>query len=178
MVPFFLVEENLVGAMEKVAQSSGFRMLPPNEAIAAASSPSPIHSATVLGFPSEPLRAREETISLMNTFRPSAVIVIEKGGMNEKGIVHTGRGHDTTKYMAKVDFLIEEAMRRKVWTLGIGDGGNEIGMGNIREEIIKSSLLVISAFAHVVQELHLLHKPICWSGLLYPIGEHMGLALA
>ncbi len=137
VIPFFLIEENLVGPMEMVVQSAGFRTLSPKEAIAASDSPSALHAATVLGFPAEPKRARKKAISLMNTFEPSAVIAIEKGGMNEKGIVHTSRGHDTTEHMAKIDFLMEEAIHRKVWTLGIGDGGNEIGMGNIREEIRK-----------------------------------------
>ncbi|RPJ05411.1 MAG: DUF4392 domain-containing protein [Deltaproteobacteria bacterium] len=135
VIPFFLIEENLVGPMERVVQSAGFRVLPPKETIAAGDSPSAIHAAAVLGFPSESKRAKKKATLLMNTFKPAAVIAIEKGGMNEKGIVHTSRGHDTTEPMAKIDFLMEEAIHRNVLTLGIGDGGNEIGMGNIREEI-------------------------------------------
>lgn len=37
--------------------------------------------------------------------------------------------------MAKVDYLILEAKKRKIFTMGIGDGGNEIGMGLIRERL-------------------------------------------
>jgi hypothetical protein len=37
--------------------------------------------------------------------------------------------------MAKIDFVMNEARKRRALTIGIGDGGNEIGMGNIREVI-------------------------------------------
>src|SRR5690606_34167369 len=36
---------------------------------------------------------------------------------------------------AKVDFLVEEAQERGIPTVAFGDGGNEIGMGNIAETI-------------------------------------------
>lgn len=134
-IPFFLIEENLVRAMERVVQSAGFRILKPDETIASAHSPSAIHAATVLGFPAAPESAKGKAMSLIDEYKPIAIISIEKGGMNEKGIVHTSRGHDTTEHMAKIDFLVEEGKKRGILTLGIGDGGNEIGMGNIRDEI-------------------------------------------
>jgi len=136
-VPFFLIEEGLVSPMQTVAQSAGFRMLSPDEALAAAQSPSALHASTVLAFPTDSEQAKTEAISLLEQYKPSAIITIEKGGMNEKGIIHTSRGHDTTEHMAKADFLVAEAKRRGLLTIGIGDGGNEIGMGNIREVIRK-----------------------------------------
>ncbi len=134
-IPFFLIERALVKPMGKVVQSAGFKILNPEEAIAAAHSPSAIHAAPVIEFPADTKFARERAISLIDQYEPAAVISIEKGGMNEKGIIHTSRGHDTTEHMAKVDLLIEEAKRRNILTVGIGDGGNEIGMGIIKNEI-------------------------------------------
>jgi hypothetical protein len=134
-LPFFLVETRLIHAMKSVTQSAGFRVLSPEEAIAASQSSSPLHGAAVLGFPTDPEEARQESTTLLNRYKPQAVITIEKGGMNEKGIVHTSRGHDTTEQMAKVDFLVAEARSRNILTIGIGDGGNEVGMGNIRDVI-------------------------------------------
>jgi hypothetical protein len=134
-VPFFLIEEILVPPMRITAQAAGFRILSPGEAVAAARSPSALHAATVMGFPTDTEQAKAEALSLIDQYQPSAVISVEKGGMNGKGIVHTSRGHDTTERMAKVDFVMAEAKRRGILTIGIGDGGNEIGMGNIREEI-------------------------------------------
>ncbi|MGQ9648418.1 MAG: DUF4392 domain-containing protein [Thermodesulfobacteriota bacterium] len=134
-IPFFLIEEILVSPMQTVAQSAGFRILSADEAIAAAQSPSALHASTVIGFPADSELAKVEATTLLERYKPCAVIAIEKGGMNEKGIVHTSRGHDTTEHMAKIDFLIDQARERKVLTVGIGDGGNEVGMGNIRNVI-------------------------------------------
>ncbi|MGQ9648052.1 MAG: DUF4392 domain-containing protein [Thermodesulfobacteriota bacterium] len=134
-IPFFLIEEILVSPMQTVAQSAGFRILSADEAIAAAQSPSALHASTVIGFPADSERAKAAATTLLERYNPCAVIAIEKGGMNEKGVVHTSRGHDTTEHMAKIDFLIHQARERKVLTIGIGDGGNEIGMGNIRDVI-------------------------------------------
>ena len=134
-IPFFLIEENLVEPMQMVVQSAGFKILKPDETIAAAHSPSAIHATTVLDFPTVSEPAKGKAISLIDKYKPAAIISIEKGGMNEKGIIHTSRGHDTTEHMAKIDFLIEEGKKRGILTIGIGDGGNEIGMGNIRDEI-------------------------------------------
>ena len=55
--------------------------------------------------------------------------------MNEKGVIHTSRGDDATAHMSKVDFLVRMANERDILTIGIGDGGNEIGMGVIADEL-------------------------------------------
>lgn len=133
--PFVLVEEQLVPGMKAVLQAAGFRVLPPEEAIASSSSSAPIHAGSVLGFPTGADEAKKEAGRVIDSYRPQAMIAIEKGGMNEKGRIHTSRGADTTGAMAKVDFLVLEASRRGVATVGIGDGGNEIGMGVIADGI-------------------------------------------
>jgi hypothetical protein len=75
----------------------------------------------------------------MQEYKPSGVVVIEKAGMNEKGVSHGARG-DSNEAMAKVDYLVLEAIKEKVVTIGIGDGGNELGMGAIQEELKKTSI--------------------------------------
>lgn len=134
-VPIVLIEEPLIGAMRACLTGAGFRVMEAPEAIAAVSSPSPIHGCAVLPFPVEPKAAERRAAELIDRFSPTAVIAIEKGGMNEKGVIHNGRGADTTADMAKIDLLVREAAARGILTIGIGDGGNEIGMGTIQEII-------------------------------------------
>jgi hypothetical protein len=135
IVPFIVIEEQLCDAMMACLTGAGFRVMEPSEAIACATSPSPIHGAAILPFPVDTDEARERAEELIAQFSPTAVIAIEKGGMNEKGIIHNGRGVDTTADMAKADMLMREALSNDILTIGIGDGGNEIGMGTIREVI-------------------------------------------
>ncbi len=134
-VPIFLIENNLVSAMERVCSAAGFRVASPEEAMDAAESRAPIHAAAILGFPTDIQEAGEASTGLLTRLPVQAVIAIEKGGMNEKGVIHTSRGDDTTAPMAKADILVRKAKERQILTIGIGDGGNEIGMGVIGEEL-------------------------------------------
>jgi len=136
-VPFIFIEQELVPAMKKVTQSAGFKVLTPIEAIKAVDSKAPLHSASVLSFPKDIDEAVKASLDLIQEYKPSAVICIEKAGMNTKGSIHNMFGDDNTKYVAKIDFLVREAKRLGITTIGIGDGGNEIGMGIIRENIRK-----------------------------------------
>jgi D-glutamate cyclase len=55
---------------------------------------------------------------------------------------HSMRGHDITELMAPAHLLFESASSRqpRITTIGIGDGGNEIGMGKIPWEIIRRNI--------------------------------------
>lgn len=134
-VPIVAVEEGLVPLMERVVRGAGLVALPPNEAERAARSDHPIHAAAVIPWPADLAAARNEARKAIDAFHPAAVVAIEKGGMNRQGRIHTRRGYDVTEPIAKIDPLIEAAREADVLTVGIGDGGNEIGMGNIRDEI-------------------------------------------
>ena len=88
-------------------------------------------------FTTDGRKAQEQARELLDRIKPSAVISIEKASPNEKGVFHSGVGYDITPLHAKVDILIQEAHARGILTIGIGDGGNEIGMGCIKDTIKK-----------------------------------------
>lgn len=134
-VPVVLIEPNLVDGMARVMEASGLRVLTPEEALSAATSTAPIHAGSVLGFPTAAEEAEEHARLLLERLQPRAIVTIEKGGMNDRGVIHTSRGADTTEHMAKIDYLVRVARQRGIATIGIGDGGNEIGMANIAEGI-------------------------------------------
>lgn len=69
-------------------------------------------------------------------YAPSALISIERQGANEEGHYHYGRGEkNIPEIMSKIDRLFELAKQKGFFTIGIGDGGNELGMGNVREAV-------------------------------------------
>ncbi len=91
--------------------------------------------AIVSGFPAEPAAVKEATEQLLAK-GPTGLVSIERQGADEHGRYHYGRGEENVAaVMAKIDDLFAEAHRRGIYTVGIGDGGNELGMGNIREAI-------------------------------------------
>jgi len=134
VVPILLTEEQLVPALREVVGSAGLKVLPSESVLRTHRSKGAIHAATVLPFPISLPEAQREAKRLFELYSPGAVIVIEKGGMNESGVIYSCRGEESTETIAKADQLVIEARERKIFTLGIGDGGNEIGMGLIRKE--------------------------------------------
>lgn len=60
-------------------------------------------------------------------------ITTEKLGMNVKGIQHSVTGRSRTGNRAKPDYIINDMNDMGKLTVGIGDGGNEIGFGNVYE---------------------------------------------
>lgn len=93
--------------------------------------------AIVHGFTADASKADAETEMILSR-EPSALVSIERQGVNEHGDYHYGRGEkNIPAIMSKIDRLFEIAKSRGVYTIGIGDGGNELGMANAREVIQK-----------------------------------------
>lgn len=92
---------------------------------------------TVLPFPIDREEAKAESRRLLDELKPKAIISCEKPGENIKGIMHSRVGVDISFLHGKLDCLMQEAKLRKVLTIGIGDGGNELGMGGIRDIVEK-----------------------------------------
>jgi hypothetical protein len=82
-------------------------------------------------FPSDPAKAAVAVRRLFADGLPAAVISIEKLGPNGRGVVHTMRGENVTAHQARADLLFPPAHRQGVLTIGVGDRGNEIGMGGL-----------------------------------------------
>jgi hypothetical protein len=78
------------------------------------------------------VRARSEQIC--DAYRPTIVISVERKGRNVQGRYHNAAGMSRATE-ACLDFVIDAARDRGITTVGIGDGGNEIGMGNIFEDV-------------------------------------------
>jgi len=70
-------------------------------------------------------------ISVLEKYQPTLLISIERCGFTRENLYKNMRGVDISMHTAKIDhlFTLHPA------TIGIGDGGNEIGMGVVYEEI-------------------------------------------
>ncbi|MDR7419568.1 MAG: DUF4392 domain-containing protein [Armatimonadota bacterium] len=93
-------------------------------------------TAAVIGFPTDWDAAQRETERLLGAARPAAMIAIERPGANEHGHYHGAKGFRLTEHCAKVDLLFERGKTAGVYTVGIGDGGNELGCAVIRETVV------------------------------------------
>ena len=84
--------------------------------------------ASVVDFPIADLQASEKFAGeLLSRFNPSVMISIERCGPTQDGAYVNMRERDISSHTAMVDRLFTAHPN----TVGIGDGGNEIGMGNL-----------------------------------------------
>ncbi len=82
-----------------------------------------------LGPPAAPAR------ELLREEEPAVLVSIERLGRNDRGVFHNARGRDVGQGKAALDALFEMAAAEGIPTLGMGDGGNEIGMGAITDAV-------------------------------------------
>ncbi len=69
--------------------------------------------------------------NLIEELNPSLCISIERASLMGDGTYRNWKGEDVSEYNAKIDYLFNYSK----FSIGIGDGGNEIGMGNLNSEI-------------------------------------------
>lgn len=85
------------------------------------------------GFPIDTDAARQAAVDLLDRLQPKALIAIERPGAGSDGEYHGGGGFEISSFTAKTDLLFAEAARRGIPTIGVGDLGNELGMGAVAE---------------------------------------------
>ncbi|MEQ8514777.1 MAG: DUF4392 domain-containing protein [Chromatocurvus sp.] len=84
--------------------------------------------------------AREEAMLRLAQITPDAIVSIERPGRAADGAYYNMRGEDISAACGIFDTYLEQA---ECPTIAIGDGGNEIGMGNVAAVI--SELDIVAA---------------------------------
>ncbi len=72
---------------------------------------------------------------VLDRLRPGHLVAIERAGRAEDGRYYRMIAKDITEHCGQIDDLFVEARRRGVATTGVGDGGNEVGMGKAIEAV-------------------------------------------
>lgn len=129
-VPVFVCEREVVGPLLAALRASGLNGVP--RLIDLEGIP---HVAAVLEFPAEPDAAKPASVELADMIKPAVCIAIERPGANPRGEYHYAMGKNVTSDISRIDLLYTELAARGVATIGIGDFGNELGMGAIYETI-------------------------------------------
>ena len=97
------------------------------------------HDAPVVDFPiTDDESSKRFAAELLERFTPSLLIAIERCGLTHESMYRNMHGQDISQYNARIDHLFMGFP----YSVGIGDGGNEIGMGILKHEIPKIPTLV------------------------------------
>lgn len=100
-------------------------------------------SAPLLRNTGFPVMVHHQTLSpefvknTLDIYQPVALISVERCGRAEDGNYYNMRKKDISAHTPALDTYFMEASKA-VLTIGIGDGGNEIGMGNAAHRIQES----------------------------------------
>ena len=108
-------------------------------------------ACNLIDFPiTGPEESRQIARSLLDEIQPSLLISIERCGITRQGFYRNMRGIDLSPHTARLDFLFETQQN----SIGIGDGGNEIGMGLLYDQILLLPNLIpeptIAATTHLL----------------------------
>lgn len=84
--------------------------------------------------------SQNEMEELIEKYSPKGMISIERCGKNKFGEYANMRGISISEFTAPLDNLFEK-YEGVIPTIGVGDGGNEIGMGCLKDVITQRSSL-------------------------------------
>lgn len=87
-------------------------------------------------------KQEQQADEILDGKKPVGMISVERCGINTRQDFENMRGISIKEHTARTDLLFLKAPERHIPTIGVGDGGNEIGMGNL-QEIIRDKLSLV-----------------------------------
>ena len=129
-----VAEEALLGPIGRVCQAAGLSPVTLKEARRANADASLAVMAT-RSFPLTDEEGPDAARALLTELQPDLLCSIERVGRNRNGIYYNMRGQDYGMGRARVDDLFDTGRQQGVPVVAIGDGGNEIGMANVAEQV-------------------------------------------
>ena len=120
--PIVLCEPVLVEGVKVACEAAGFTALTWEEFEECSS------GVFVKGFPLNETEARKEADKILAEMNPRAIIACTKHGANSRGQYHTENGINTTPSRMKTSILFERAKEKRIFTVGLAEGVNKIGV--------------------------------------------------
>ena len=85
---------------------------------------------------------------ILNDWRPDLAIAVERPSKNSRGLYQGLSGRDISDQVADIEYLFARCRETGVATLGVGDSGNELGMGLLKDELSTFVPQTPEALAH------------------------------
>lgn len=131
VIPVLLAEEVLLPAVGGIFRSAGMALVTLDQARRTAMPGGRLSVCVPRAYPTDDEAGRVQAAPLLDELQAALLFSAERSGRNDRGIYHNARGVDYGAGKARIDFVFEEAIRRGIPTVAVGDGGNEIGMGAV-----------------------------------------------
>jgi hypothetical protein len=124
-----VVEPELTGLMTMLLRVAELQLVSPEALRQEDGDHRPV--AAVVGLSRDRDEAFADADGWLFDYKANAVVAIEKAGANAKGVYHMVGGADISAGSGKGEALFEAAAKRGLLRIGVGDRGNELGMGPI-----------------------------------------------
>ena len=131
-----LTDENWVDCVSAACRGAGMVPLPFPESgkITTLDAIRPVFVKTV---PKDWQKDREISEELLQVTQPNLLFAIERPGKNKEGVYHGMSGRVLNDLTADLDYLFRKGMEMGIPFIAFGDGGNELGMGVIQDELVE-----------------------------------------
>ncbi len=135
VIPVVLAERTLLEPIGGVFRAAGMALVTMDEALRTAMPGGRLSAAVLREYPQDDEQGKAVAGPLLDELQPSLLFSVERVGRAADGRYYGARGADLGNVPARVDYVFDEAHRRGIPTVGVGDGGNEIGMGRITDAV-------------------------------------------
>lgn len=135
-VPVIIIDNALQKYCAKPAANAGLLVTSVEQALLAKRGKVNAAALAFLDCPVDDNEARQVAEAFMQQRQPKALIAVEMPGKAADGFAHTASGRAIVDdHLAKADHFFDLARDQGVLRIGLGDGGNEMGMGNLRHTL-------------------------------------------
>lgn len=129
-----LAEETLLDPIAAVMRAAGLSTVS-LEAARIASADKSLATVVMRAYPTEDATGAEQAPRILDELKPDLLFSTERVGRNENGFYYSMRGIDYGQGRARIDQVFDEALRRGLPVVAVGDGGNEIGMAKVADAV-------------------------------------------
>lgn len=138
-VPIIVTEERLLAYSVACTRAAGLIVTDLDRALRSKPQKPTAAAAAVIPFTTDVTVAEAQAVALLDQLKPAAVLAVEMPGRAADGGHYNVSGREIPAHLvARGDALFDEANRRGILTVGIGDGGNELGMGHLAPAVART----------------------------------------
>ncbi len=140
VVPLFVTDSRLTHYLDVCGTAAGLIRASEEQALRSKHGQPTASAFAVIPFPASEDEAVAAAPALLERTQAPAVVSIELPGKNADGHYYTAKGREIdAQFVVRADTLFAEAKARNLLTVGVGDNGNEVGMGAIRDAVLTLS---------------------------------------
>ena len=131
-VPVFIVDPELQRYLKRASWTAGLLITDLDTALVAKRGPVNASAVAFYDCSVDDTEAQAAAEHFVNAYAPAALIAVEMPSIAADGFAHTAGGRVIVhEHLPKAHHFWYAAQAREVLCVGLGDGGNEMGLGNI-----------------------------------------------